>query len=66
VEGLRTPFLYECFDFLTSLSCGTLPAVPFYNDKDVEGIRAACRLGREILDIAHRAVRPGVTTGMAE
>jgi methionyl aminopeptidase len=39
-------------------------AVPFYNEEDVKGIRAACRLGREILDLAHRAVRPGITTGV--
>jgi methionyl aminopeptidase len=30
--------------------------------KEIEGIRAACRLAREILDTAARAVRPGVTT----
>jgi len=37
-------------------------AVPVYSATDIEGIRAACRLGREILDAGHRAVRPGVTT----
>jgi len=41
-------------------------AVPFYNEKDVAGIRAACRLGREILDTAHRAIRPGITTGAGQ
>ncbi len=37
-------------------------AVPTYNAEDIAGIRAACRLGREVLDLAHAAVRPGVTT----
>ncbi|KAJ9512627.1 hypothetical protein QJQ45_029265, partial [Haematococcus lacustris] len=36
--------------------------IPIYNAKDIAGIRAACRLGREVLDLAHRAVRPGITT----
>ncbi|KAF5838034.1 peptidase M24, structural domain-containing protein [Dunaliella salina] len=36
--------------------------VPFYNATDQAGIKAACRLGREILDTAHRAIRPGITT----
>ena len=32
------------------------------NEKQIEGIRRACRLGREILDKAHRMIKPGVTT----
>ena len=32
------------------------------NEKQIEGIRRACRLGREILDTAHRIIRPGITT----
>lgn len=28
----------------------------------IEGMRAACKVGREVLDIAAKAVRPGVTT----
>eukprot|EP00808_Paulinella_micropora_P003342 g30968.t1 len=30
--------------------------------QEIEGIREACRIGREILDIAGHMVRPGVTT----
>ena len=37
-------------------------AVKQYNGKDVEGIRAACLVGREVLDAAHAAVKPGITT----
>jgi len=33
-----------------------------YTDKQIQGIRAACRIGREVLDIAARAIRPGITT----
>jgi methionyl aminopeptidase len=30
--------------------------------EQIEGFREACELGREILDEAHRAIKPGVTT----
>uniref|UniRef100_UPI00359015D8 methionine aminopeptidase 1 isoform X1 n=1 Tax=Myxine glutinosa TaxID=7769 RepID=UPI00359015D8 len=30
--------------------------------EEIEGMRIACRLGREVLDIAARMIRPGVTT----
>ncbi|DBB17288.1 TPA: hypothetical protein ACH3X3_014334 [Trebouxia sp. C0006] len=36
--------------------------VPIRNAKDIAGIRAACKLARQILDKAHAAVKPGVTT----
>jgi len=29
---------------------------------DLEGIREACRIGRAVLDKAHAAIKPGVTT----
>jgi methionyl aminopeptidase len=35
---------------------------PVRNAKQIEGFTAACKLGRDILDAAHRAIRPGVTT----
>lgn len=39
-----------------------MPAVPIQTAEQLAGIRRACRLAREILDKAHAAVRPGVTT----
>eukprot|EP00434_Breviolum_minutum_P000628 symbB.v1.2.000548.t2/scaffold19.1/size443072/12 len=55
-----------------------LPIHPFYSgpeptqeerfdievkdEKDIEGMRAACRLARQTLEVAGRAVAPGVTT----
>ncbi|GAX77795.1 hypothetical protein CEUSTIGMA_g5238.t1 [Chlamydomonas eustigma] len=36
--------------------------VPSRSGKELEGIRAACVAGREVLDLAAAAVRPGVTT----
>mmetsp|Transcript_9873 Transcript_9873/g.29842 ORF Transcript_9873/g.29842 Transcript_9873/m.29842 type:complete len:386 (-) Transcript_9873:1247-2404(-) len=36
--------------------------VPVHSGKALEGIRAASRAGREVLDLAAAAVRPGVTT----
>jgi methionyl aminopeptidase len=37
-------------------------AVKIRTEKDVAGIREACRIGREVLDLAAAAIRPGVTT----
>ncbi|KAF1783842.1 MYND-like zinc finger, mRNA-binding [Phytophthora cactorum] len=35
--------------------------IPVYTPEQIKGIREACRLGREVLDIAGKALRPGVT-----
>ena len=32
------------------------------DDNEIEGMRVACRLGREVLDEAAAAIAPGVTT----
>ena len=40
--------------------CGR--TVPIRSAREIEGLRAACRLAREVLDKAHAVVRPGVTT----
>jgi methionyl aminopeptidase len=32
------------------------------DEKEQEGMRKVCRLAREVLDIAAREVRPGITT----
>lgn len=37
-------------------------AVKIRTEKDIAGIREACRLGRLVLDKAHAAIKPGVTT----
>ena len=29
---------------------------------DIDGMRVVCRMARDILDAAHAAVRPGITT----
>ncbi|KAK9814651.1 hypothetical protein WJX72_009256 [[Myrmecia] bisecta] len=36
--------------------------VPVRTPKEIEGLRAACRLARQVLDKAHAAIAPGVTT----
>jgi methionyl aminopeptidase len=36
--------------------------IPVRTPKQVKQFTAACRLGREILDAAHRVIKPGVTT----
>lgn len=35
--------------------------IPVYSAREIEGIRTVCRLGREVLDIAGRALRVGAT-----
>lgn len=37
-------------------------AVKIRTEKDIAGIREACRLGRLVLDKAHAAIKPGVLT----
>ena len=44
---------------LMTLSC---PTVPQWSGRELNGIRKACLAGREILDVAAAAVRPGITT----
>jgi methionyl aminopeptidase len=39
-----------------------LCAVACRSAEEIAGIRAACRVGREVLDAAHAIVKPGVTT----
>lgn len=36
--------------------------IKILNQEEIEGMRKACRLGREVLDIAAAAAKPGVTT----
>lgn len=47
---------------MRQLSKLALSAVPVRSEQEIEGLRAASRLAREVLDKAHAAVRPGVTT----
>lgn len=36
--------------------------IKILNKEEQEGMRVVCRLAREVLDIAARALKPGVTT----
>ena len=36
--------------------------IPVYNEEEIEGIRLAWKIGRTVLDEAHKAIRAGVTT----
>lgn len=36
--------------------------IEYKTEKDIQGMREACRVGREVLDIAGSKVRPGITT----
>lgn len=37
-------------------------SIKILNKEEQEGMRKVCRLAREVLDIAARALKPGVTT----
>ncbi|CDO94051.1 unnamed protein product [Kluyveromyces dobzhanskii CBS 2104] len=39
-----------------------LNKIPVYNKEQIKRIRKACALGREVLDVAAAAVKPGITT----
>lgn len=36
--------------------------IPVYNDEDIKNMKEICLIGRKVLDIAHKAVKVGVTT----
>lgn len=36
--------------------------IEYKTPRDIQGMRDACRVGREVLDIAGSAIRPGITT----
>lgn len=36
--------------------------IPVYNEEQIEGIRQACKIGRKVLDEAHKLCKPGVRT----
>ena len=36
--------------------------ITILNEKEIEAMRKVCRLGREVLDLAAKEVRPGITT----
>lgn len=36
--------------------------IPIYNEDDITNMQEVCKIGRKILDLAHRAVKPGITT----
>lgn len=36
--------------------------IPVYSKEDIEGIRESCRIGRLVLDEAHKIIKAGITT----
>ena len=46
----------------SELRARNVKQIPIYNSSDIVGIRRACKLGREVLDIAGHLVKPGITT----
>lgn len=36
--------------------------ITYKSESDIKGIREACRVGREVLDIASSMIKPGITT----
>lgn len=52
--NIPIPAVHTATNHRTAVVCRT--------PQELEGISKACLVGREVLDAAHRAVRPGVTT----
>ena len=36
--------------------------IEYKSDADIQGMREACRIGREVLEAANSIIRPGITT----
>lgn len=39
-----------------------MSGIEYKTEKDIKGVREACRVGREVLDIAGSVIKPGITT----
>lgn len=61
-EGVVRPDYYVGGDPVAERSSDAKNVPPVLTPKQQEEVRRACRLGREILDAAHRTVRVGATT----
>jgi len=61
-ESIPRPDYFETGDPLKERTSEARNVPPVLTPKQIKGMRKACRLGREILDAAHRAVRVGCTT----
>ena len=46
---------------MTTHDCRNREVIRTYSPAQIEGIRKACKIGREVLDIAGKAVRVGIT-----
>lgn len=61
-EGIPCPEWRHTGTPYAEMSSRQQRIVPERTAKEIEGLRAACQLGRRILDAAHAAIKPGVTT----
>ncbi len=39
-----------------------MSGIEYKTEKDIMGVREACKVGREVLDIAGSVIKPGITT----
>ncbi|KAK9832038.1 hypothetical protein WJX81_000819 [Elliptochloris bilobata] len=60
--GIPLPDYAETANPTSELENKQQRIVPIRTAEEIKGLRAACRLAREVLDKAHAAIRPGVTT----
>ena len=59
---IQKPDYANTGDPLSEIKVANVKAIPVYTEEEIEGIRLACKIGRTVLDEAHKAVAAGVTT----
>ncbi len=61
-DHIMKPDYHKTGQPLSEIKVQNSKYIPVYNDEEIEGIRAACKIGRMALDAAHAAAKIGVTT----
>lgn len=61
-EGIKKPDYAQTGEPVSEITEGRLSRVVPMDEKEIKKYRTVCKLGREVLDAAAAAVRPGITT----
>lgn len=62
IPGIQGPFNFFFFFCLIFKFCTGNTTIKVLNDEEIESMRVSCKLGREVLDEAAKAIEVGVTT----
>ena len=61
-DHIKKPDYFKTGDPISEIKVANSKEIPVYNEEEIEGIRLACKIGRIVLDEAHKAAKVGVTT----